>query len=244
MEKSNETEVFGQKKQRTERKYQAGKVAGIAAAGVAAVGMAASAFAADDAEPVMPEPEPVVPTDTEPTSAPNHRQDTGGHQEPEPEPEHPSDPLPEPEVPIAADPQPEPEPEPQPEPEPVMPVVEIDPNDNDLDDVIEDVTTVEVVYDINGNPMLVATAHNSVDGEFYLVDVDMDGDFDVILNDAGVPVADLTGENDQLITLTDVESKMTDEYIARNEIDDMIAQNNMIGEQLQNDITIVDDCKA
>lgn len=235
MEKNNETDVFGQKKQRTGHKYQAGKTAGAAVAG-AAVGMAASAFATDDPEPI-PDPisEPVPPIDPVPTPSSNHNPDTtnGVHQQPEPD----SKTIPEPEPKETVDP----EPIPDPEPEPIMPVEEIDSNDNELIDVIEDVTTVEVVYDINGNPMLVATAHNPVDGEFYLVDADMDGDFDVVLDGAGVPVVELTGENDQLITVTDVESKMTDNYTAPNEIDEMIAQNNMIDEQIQNDIIIVDD---
>ena len=125
-------------------------------------------------------------------------------------------------------------------PEPVMPVEEIDPNDIDMADVIEDVSLVEVVYDINGNQMVVATAHNAEMGEFYLVDVDVDGDFDVILDSTGMPVMDLTGDNDQLITITDLEAKITDDYIPRSGIDDMIAQNNMIGEQIQNDITIIE----
>jgi len=106
---------------------------------------------------------------------------------------------------------------------------------------VEDVTNVEVVYDVNGNEMLVATAHNSTDGDFYLVDADMDGDFDIVLDNTGTPVADLTGENDRLVTVADIEQKITDEYIAPNEIDEQIAQNDMIGEDIQNDITIVDD---
>jgi len=80
-----------------------------------------------------------------------------------------------------------------------------------------------------------------VDGEFYLVDADVDGDFDVILDRMGNPVADLTGANDQLVTITDVETQMNENYVAPTETDTLIAQHNMIGENIQQDIIIVDD---
>lgn len=172
----------------------------------------------DHVDPVVSEPTP------DPTSEPA----------PAPIPEPTRTPAP------ASDPVPDPVPEIDAE-EPVLPVEEIDPLDNDIADVIEDVTNVEVVYDINGNPMIVATAHNSVDGEFYLVDADVDGDFDVILDGMGNPVADLTGANDQLVTVTDVEAQMNDNYIAPTDTDNLIAQQNMIGENIQQDIIIVDD---
>lgn len=236
MEKNNETDVFGRKNQRTESKNQTGRTVGAAAAGAAA-GMTASAFTVEDPAP-QPEPAPAPEPDPTPAPEPEPVPPVEPEPSPDPAPEIIPDPLPEPKVSAEA------EPEPIPEPEPVMPVEEIDPQDNEPGNVIEDVTTVEVVYDINGAPMIVATAHNPVDGEFYLVDVDADGDFDVVLNGAGEPVMELTGENDRLITVTDVESKITDDYIARNEIDDMIAQNDMIGEQIQNDITIINDGNA
>lgn len=241
-EKSKETDVFGKKKESIDSKYQTGKTASVAVVG-AAVGMVVSAFSKDDSESIEPELNPgsvpTPPIEAEITSESIHNRDTTNHEheEPESKDEIVSDSLPEPKITVDV----ESEVIAEPEKGPVMPVEEIDLNDNELTDVIEDVTTVEVVYDINGNPMLVATAHNPADGEFYLVDVDMDGDFDVVLNSAGVPVAELTGENDRLITVTDVESKVTDDYIARNEIDDMIANTDMIGERIQNDIIIVDE---
>lgn len=252
MEKSKATDMFGQKQQPT-NKSQARKTAG-AAIGGAAVGMAASAFTTNSSS------KPINSESTEPELTPPEAPVTKEEPKPEPKPETipnshvtdhtsetpeadgtPHQPVPEPDTPDDVSPDPASETTPIPETPPVTPAVEIDPADNDLADVIEDVTTIEVVYDVNGNSMLVATAHNSIDGEFYLVDVDMDGDFDVVLNSAGFPVIELTGENDRLITVTDLDAKITDDYIARNEMDDMIARNDMIGEQIQDDITIIDD---
>ena len=146
-----------------------------------------------------------------------------------------------------SDPEPVPEQKPDSDPEPddtlidpVVPVEEIDPNDIDMADVIEDVTNVEVVYDVNGNEMIVATAHNSTVGEFYLIDVDVDGDIDVMLDAMGnmIPI------EDQLITLTDIDAKINEGYIPPTEADDIIAQNNMIGEDIQQDIIYTDDNNA
>ena len=140
---------------------------------------------------------------------------------------------------------PEQKPDSDPEPDdtlidPVVPVEEIDPNDIDMADVIEDVTNVEVVYDVNGNEMIVATTHNSTVGEFYLIDVDVDGDIDVMLDAMGnmIPI------EDQLITLTDIDAKINEGYIPPTEADDIIAQNNMIGEDIQQDIIYTDDNNA
>lgn len=196
-------------------------------------------------EPVEPEPvtpDPVVPdpVDPEPVT-------------PEPVVPEPVDPepvTPEPEVPEPVDPglvTPEPV-VPDPDPadtgeivEPAVPVIEIDPNDTELPDLVEDVVSVDVVQDVNGDQMIVAQAHNSEVGDFYLVDADVDGDFDVIVDASGIPVIDLTGENDQLITMTDVEAKMNDGYIEPNVIDDTIAQNNGVdGNDFGDDVVIVD----
>jgi len=259
MEQKNDTNVFGQKDSKTNNKNNAAKMAG-AAMGGAAIGVAATAFAANSREdnpasaPTQPtdsatEPEqnPVTEPEQEPTPTtnenhtPNPQPTQTTTVEPEPSPTPSPDPEPAPEPTPSPEPNIEPEPDPDIEPEPVMPIEEIDPNDIDLGDVVEDVTNVEVVYDVNGNEMLVATAHNSTDGEFYLVDADMDGDFDIVLDGTGTPVVDLTGENDRLITVTDIEQKITDEYIPPTVIDEQIAKNDMIGEDIQNDITIIDD---
>lgn len=246
MENKNDTQVFGQKKQQAEKKQSVAGTVG-AAVGGAAVGMGMSAFINPDTpiDPVDPANGDINQGNTVNN---NEAPEQEIPQEPEIVVEEPQEPEITPQEPELID---EPaddttevvievEPEKDTIPEPVMPVEEIDPNDIDMADVIEDVSLVEVVYDINGNPMVVATAHNAEMGEFYLVDVDVDGDFDVILDSAGIPVMDLTGESDQLITITDLEAKITDDYIPRTEIDDIIAQNNMIGEQIQNDITIIE----
>lgn len=248
MENKNDTQVFGQKKQQAEKKQSVAGTVGAAVVG-AAVGLGTSAFINPD--PVDPV-DPVNPVD--PVDPGNEVHTVTEKEENEPEiPQEPEIAVDEPQEPEIPPQEPELVDEPAEDPtevvievgptednipEPVMPVEEIDPNDIDMADVIEDVSLVEVVYDINGNPMVVATAHNAEMGEFYLVDVDVDGDFDVILDSAGVPVMDLTGDNDQLITITDLEAKISDDYIPRTEIDDIIAQNNMIGEQIQNDIII------
>lgn len=244
MENKNDTQVFGQKKQQAEKKQSVAGTVG-AAVGGAAVGMGMSAFINPDTpiDPVDPANGDINQGNTVNN---NEAPEQEIPQEPEIVVEEPQEPEITPQEPELID---EPaddttevvievEPEKDTIPEPVMPVEEIDPNDIDMADVIEDVSLVEVVYDINGNPMVVATAHNAEMGEFYLVDVDVDGDFDVILDSAGIPVMDLTGESDQLITITDLEAKISDDYIPRTEIDDIIAQNNMIGEQIQNDIII------
>lgn len=252
MENKNDTQVFGQKKQQAEKKQSVAGTVGAAVGGVA-VGMGMSAFINPDTpiDPVDPV-DPVDPAngDINQGNTVNNNEPSGHEipQEQEIVVDEPREPEITPQEPELID---EPADEPTEVvievestedtiPEPVMPVEEIDPNDIDMADVIEDVSLVEVVYDINGNQMVVATAHNAEMGEFYLVDVDVDGDFDVILDSTGMPVMDLTGDNDQLITITDLEAKITDDYIPRSGIDDMIAQTNMIGEQIQNDITIIE----
>lgn len=249
METKNDTQVFGQKKQQAEKKQSVAGTVG-AAMGGAAVGLGASAF-------INPDPvDPVNPGNNVNTVTEEEKNGQEISQEPEivvEEPQEPEKVIDEPQEPEIPPQEPELIDEPADDPtevvievgptedtipEPVMPVEEIDPNDIDVADVIEDVSLVEVVYDPMGNPMVVATAHNAEWGEFYLMDVDMDGDFDVILDSAGMPMIDLVGENDQLVTITDLEAIITDDYIPRTEIDDMIAQNNMIGEQIQNDIII------
>ncbi len=235
---NNETKTFrndaekSDKREKTNKNTGDMKLAGASAfGGIAGGGI--SAIAAEirhSEEPeLMPDPEPEPAPD--PTPDPTPKPDS----DPKPDPT----PMPEPDPDVVPDPIPATDPE-----EPVLPVEEIDPFDIDAADYIEDVTNVEVVYDINGNPMVVATAHNSVDGEFYLVDADADGDFDVILDEMGNPVVDLTGENDQLVTLTDVETQMNEDYVAPTDMDDMIAQQNMIGEDIQHDITVIDDNNA
>lgn len=217
---------------------------GAAAAGAsvlgAAAGSAATAFAANHTtdEPIAPEPNPEpVP---EPTPEPTPKPAPEPTPEPEPIPEPEPEPIPEPESEPIPEPEPEPESEPEPEPEPVTPTIEIDSNDIDKNDFIEDVSDIEVVYDVNGEPAVIATAHNSVDGEFYLVDTDCDGDFDVVLDATGTPIVNLTGESDQLITMTDLETKTTDGYIAPNAIDEQIAQNTIGSEDISQDIHIID----
>ena len=70
-----------------------------------------------------------------------------------------------------------------------------------------------------------------------LVDMDVDGDFDVILDGAGVPVKSMVDADDKLITLTDLDVKVSGEdYVAPNEIDESIAQDTTIGEDIQMDI--------
>lgn len=244
MEKNNDTQMFGKDKQKAKKSNEGIKVVGAALVG-SIVGSSTTTLAS---ELVNPDDPVVVP---EPVPDP----------EPVPEPEPTPDPEPAPEPEPVPEPEPTPDPEPVPEPEPpviepgrkdsadvqgeepaveVAPVVEIDPNDNDVADVIEDITNVEVVYDVNGDPMIVATAHNSTVGEFYLIDVDVDGDIDVMLDAMGnvMPV------NDQLITLTDIDAKIDDGYTPPTDTDDIIAQNNMIGEDIQQDIFNIDDNNA
>ena len=238
MEKNNDTQKFENKKN-SKKDYAGIKSAGMGLAG-AAVGSTATAITlnkGDEQEPISPTPNP-NPDKPEPKPEP-------AQPEPKPEPD-PVVPEPEPD-PIVPEPEPNPEPVPEPEPNPepdpeqedipYVPAIEIDPNDNDVADIIQDVTSLDVIRDVNGNEMLMATAHNAEVGEFYLVDMDVDGDFDVILDGAGVPVQDLTGDNDKLITMTDLDVKVSgDDYVEPNEIDELIAQNNSIGEDMQVDI--------
>lgn len=265
MEKNNETQKFDTTKN-SKKGNESLKAAGMGLAG-ATIGSAATAYATHNTnspEPVAPvpepkpepKPEPEPKHDTEPKPGPVNPDPVNpgpvepdpivpepGPIVPEPNPEPNPEPEPEPEPEPAPEPDPEPDPEPEPEPEPepdipYVPVVEIDPNDNDVMDIIQDVTSMDLVRDVNGNEMLVATAHNTVDGEFKLVDSDYDGDFDVILDGNGYPVIDLSGENDSLITVTDVETIMNgNDYLPPTEIDEIIAQNSTVGENMQNDIT-------
>ena len=73
-----------------------------------------------------------------------------------------------------------------------------------------------------------------------MIDVDVDGDIDVMLDAMGnmIPI------EDQLITLTDIDAKINEGYIPPTEADDIIAQNNMIGEDIQQDIIYTDDNNA
>lgn len=234
MEKNNDTQMFDKDKQKAKKSNEGIKVVGAALVG-SIVGSSTTTLASELVNPdepvVVPEPVPdPAPVDPEPV---------------DPEPVDPG-----PQVVVSepkSDPEPVPEQKPDSDPEPddtlidpVVPVEEIDPNDIDMADVIEDVTNVEVVYDVNGNEMIVATAHNSTVGEFYLIDVDVDGDIDVMLDAMGnmIPI------EDQLITLTDIDAKINEGYIPPTEADDIIAQNNMIGEDIQQDIIYTDDNNA
>lgn len=124
----------------------------------------------------------------------------------------------------------------------------VDPNDNDALDFVEEVIGVEQVYTLDGSEATVAAIHNSLDGDMYLVDVDNDGDFDVILDangnemaigtdDFGNPVmsSEYMGEGgvgDHLLTLSDVE-------LANDTIDplnSMDVADNTIGDDIQQDI--------
>ena len=213
------------------------KMAGMTVLG-GIIGGTATAVAMDgETSDPVPTPEPVEPEPVTPDPV-------------VPEPVDPEPVTPEPVVPEPVDPglvTPEPV-VPDPDPidtgeivEPAVPVIEIDPNDTELPDLVEDVVSVDVVQDVNGDQMIVAQAHNSEVGDFYLVDADVDGDFDVIVDASGIPVIDLTGENDQLITMTDVEAKMNDGYIEPNVIDETIAQNNGVdGNDFGADVVIVD----
>lgn len=262
MEKNNETQKFDTTKN-SKKGNESLKAAGMGLAG-ATIGSAATAYATHNTnspEPVAPvpepkpepKPEPEPKHDTEPKPDPvnpdpvNPDPVNPGPVEPDPivpepgpiVPEPNPEPNPEPEPEPAPEPDPEPVPEPEPEPDiPYVPFVEIDPNDNDVMDIIQDVTSIDLVQDVNGNEILVATAHNTVDGEFYLVDADVDGDFDIVMNEDGYPVIDLTGDNDALVTVTDVETIMHgSDYVPPTEVDDIIAQNSTVGENIQNDIT-------
>lgn len=252
MEKNNDTQKFESKKN-SKKDFAGVKSAGMGLAG-AAVGSTATAFTTNKGEesevgnptpeptPIQPEPktEQVVP-DTNPEPVAPSPEPNPIEPEPDPIVPEPEPIVPKPE-PKPIDPEPEPEPKPiDPEPEPddipYVPAIEIDPNDNDVADIIQDVTSLDVIRDVNGNEMLVATAHNAEDGEFYLVDMDVDGDFDVILDGAGIPVKGLVDADDKLITLTDLDVKVSGEdYVAPNEIDESIAQDTTIGEDIQMDI--------
>lgn len=124
----------------------------------------------------------------------------------------------------------------------------IDPNDHDAPDFMEEFIGAEQVYTLDGSEMTVASIHNSIDGDMYLVDVDNDGDFDVILDangnemaigmdDLGNPIMSSTylgegGAGDNLLTLSDME-------LANDTIDplnDMDIANNTLGDDIQQDI--------
>lgn len=249
MEKNNDTQMFDKDKQKVKKSNEGIKVVGAALVG-SIVGSSTTTLASElvnpdepvvvpepvpdpapvdpapvDPEPVDPEPIDPVPVDPEPVDPGPQVVVSEPKSDPEPVPEHKPDSDPEPDDTLI---------------DPVVPVEEIDPNDIDMADVIEDVTNVEVVYDVNGNEMIVATAHNSTVGEFYLIDVDVDGDIDVMLDAMGnmIPI------EDQLITLTDIDAKINEGYIPPTEADDIIAQNNMIGEDIQQDIIYTDDNNA
>lgn len=124
----------------------------------------------------------------------------------------------------------------------------VDPNDNDIPDFVEDVIGVEQVYTLDGSIETHAHIHNSSYGDMTLIDVDNDGDFDVILdangNDMIVRIDEFEnpvmsseymgegGAGDHLLTLSDVE-------LANDTIDplnNMDIANNTIGDGIQQDI--------
>ena len=229
MEKNNDTQMFDKDKQKAKKSNEGIKVVGAALVG-SIVGSSTTTLASELVNPdepvVVPEPVPdPAPVDPAPVDPGSQVVVSEPKSDPEPVPEQKPDSDPEPDDTLI---------------DPVVPVEEIDPNDIDMADVIEDVTNVEVVYDVNGNEMIVATAHNSTVGEFYLIDVDVDGDIDVMLDAMGnmIPI------EDQLITLTDIDAKINEGYIPPTEADDIIAQNNMIGEDIQQDIIYTDDNNA
>lgn len=246
MEK-NDTQKFEDKSKNAKKSHEGLKTAGAAIIG-SVIGSGTTTLASElttDDEPVVmpepvPEPEPTPEPEPEPTPVP----------EPTPEPIPEPEPVPEPNPDtVVVEPEPVPDVPSPDDPvqentetnEPVVPVIEIDPNDNDVADFIEDVTNVEVVYDINGNPTAIqANVHNSINGDFALVDVDFDGDFDYVVDSTGMATDMIP---DQLITLTDMTTAASEDegYVPFTDDDNFIASNNMIGENFQNDIIITDE---
>lgn len=252
MEK-NDTQKFENKSQNTKKQHEGLKTAGAAVIG-SVIGSGTTTLASE----LTTEDEPVVVPESIPEPAPEPEPVPEPIPEPEPTPAPAPEPIPEPEPVPTPNPdtvvvEPEPVPDtPSPDAsgtvqekeeitDPVAPVIEIDPNDNDVADFIEDVTDVEVVYDINGNPTAIqANVHNSINGDFALVDVDFDGDFDYVVDSTGI-VTDMIP--DQLITLTDMTTAANEDegYVPSTDDDNFIASNNMIGENFQNDIIITDE---
>lgn len=122
--------------------------------------------------------------------------------------------------------------------EPTESVVEIDPDDIDAPNNLSDVTSMEIEYDVNGNPMIVAQAHNAEFGDFTMVDVDSDGDFDLLLTEKEGEI-DMGSEADQLITVADVQTSMTDDYIPATQEDVTMMTENIANADLDQDVVLV-----
>jgi len=122
--------------------------------------------------------------------------------------------------------------------EPAEPVVEIDPDDIDAPNNLSDVTSMEIEYDVNGNPMVVAHAHNAEFGDFAMVDVDSDGDFDLLLTENKGAI-DMGSEADQLITVADVQASMTDDYIPATQEDVTMIAENIASADIDQDVVLV-----
>lgn len=225
---NNKTRILSGEESETEqraagkpqKKQSTGTGMNAAMAGAAMVGGATGAAAEeviqtvlgdiDTEEIVTPEPEPVEPEPVKPEP------------EPEPQPE-PIEPEPQPE-PI----DPEPEPEPM-EPDPIDPnaIAEnivsgeyIDPNDIETPDFY---FTSVGVYSLNGENLMGASfIDGGTEEEYYMVDIDGDQLFDVVLDDMGNHVVDMGGP----LNVSDAEWMIQEEnteepeYLAHNELDD------------------------
>ena len=243
---NNKTRILSGEESETEqraagkpqKKQSTGTGMNAAMAGAAMVGGATGAAAEeviqtvlgdiDTEEIVTPEPEPVEPEPVKPEPEPEPQPEPI---EPEPQPE-PIEPEPQPE-PIEPEPQPEPidpEPEPEPmEPDPIDPnaIAEnivsgeyIDPNDIETPDFY---FTSVGVYSLNGENLMGASfIDGGTEEEYYMVDIDGDQLFDVVLDDMGNHVVDMGGP----LNVSDAEWMIQEEnteepeYLAHNELDD------------------------
>lgn len=192
---------------------------------------------------IEPNPEPIP--EIVPTSAPDSSEEapeaavveestTATINEPTQEPSATPEPEPIPE-PIP-EPMPEPDPEPIPDPEDSsnphsghgdtvgenlvdVIVEEVDPNDNDMADIIN-VDEIGTVYTTDGQELTAALIHDPDGGQALLVDVDGDNVYDVITTETGEVIAQANGD----IDVSDVEHMYAAQhgdtgYLASNDFD-------------------------
>lgn len=113
-------------------------------------------------------------------------------------------------------------------------VQEIDPNDNEMADVIN-VDEIGTIYTTDGQELTAAVIHDPQGGQALLVDVDGDNIYDVITTEHGEVIAQANGD----IDVSDVENMYTVQhgdtgYLASNEFDNnMNVETNGIQEDIE-----------
>jgi hypothetical protein len=188
-------------------------------------------------------PDPTPHSSSTPNSNPAHNPSPNPVAEPVPEP------VPEPE--LITEPQPNPviEPEPIPEPTPASTAEPLDPDDDIVDVIVEEIDPQDIdtedillvdeigtVYTVDGGELNAALIHDNQGNQAVMIDVDGDNVYDVIATPEGEVIAQVPGDIDE----SDVELLYAQQhghtgYISPNDFD--VAMNEEHGD-IQDDISL------